>query len=64
MGEADYNLKLSKQRADAVAKEFREYDTSVSGYGEVEQMYDNNLPEGRFYCRKVDIVVETPIENK
>ena len=63
MGEAAYNLTLSKQRANAVAKEFKEYDTSVSGYGEVEQMYDNNLPEGRFYCRKVDIVVETPIDN-
>ncbi len=64
MGEAAYNLTLSKQRADAVAKEFKEYDTSVSGYGEVEQMYDNNLPEGRFYCRKVDIIVETPIDNQ
>ena len=63
MGDAAYNLTLSKQRADAVAKEFKEYDTSVSGFGEVEKMYDNNLPEGRFYCRKVDIVVETPIDN-
>lgn len=64
MGDAAYNLTLSKQRADAVAKQFTEYDVSVHGYGEAEKLYDNNLPEGRFYCRKVDIIVETPIENK
>jgi OOP family OmpA-OmpF porin len=62
MGDDNYNLKLSKQRAQAVAKEFTDYDVTVNGFGEAELMYDNDLPEGRFYCRKVDIVIETPVE--
>ena len=63
MGDAAYNLQLSADRAQAVANEFKNYSTTVNGYGESEMMYDNSLPEGRFYCRKVDVVVETPVQN-
>ena len=35
---------------------------SVAGIGEQDPLYDNALPEGRFYNRTVDIVVETPVE--
>jgi arginase family enzyme len=34
----------------------------VKGLGESVLLYDNSQPEGRFYCRTVEIVVETPIE--
>jgi len=61
MGNSAYNLQLSKDRAQSVADEFKEYELNVDGYGEQELLYDNDLPEGRFYCRKVDVVVETPI---
>ena len=33
---------------------------SVTGKGESDLFYDNNLPEGCFYNRTVQIEVETP----
>jgi len=61
MGNNAYNLQLSKDRAQSVANAFKEYETNVDGYGELDLIYDNDLPEGRFYSRKVDVVVETPV---
>jgi outer membrane protein OmpA-like peptidoglycan-associated protein len=61
MGDAAYNLQLSADRAQAVASVFTKYPLTVHGHGESQLMYNNNLPEGRFYSRKVDVVVETPI---
>ena len=61
MGPDEYNKKLSAERAGVAADALPQVK-SVSGYGEEELLYNNNLPEGRFYCRRVDIRVETPVE--
>lgn len=62
IGTAERNQKLSQDRADAVKKELRADKIFSVGLGENELKYNNNLPEGRFYCRRVDVLVETPIE--
>ncbi len=64
MGEADYNLKLSQQRAQGVANTLHSDKKTVTGIGANDFLYDNNTPEGRYYCRRVDVTVETPIEFK
>jgi outer membrane protein OmpA-like peptidoglycan-associated protein len=61
VGEADHNLKLSQDRAATVAAALGTPGATISGEGESSPLYDNNLPEGRFYSRTVSIVVETPI---
>ncbi len=62
IGNADYNLKLSKQRAKTVADAFAPFAVSYDGYGVKNPMTTNDLPEGRFFNRSVEIIVETPIE--
>jgi outer membrane protein OmpA-like peptidoglycan-associated protein len=65
MGEDDYNLKLSERRAQATSNELKKYinekDITARGLGESE-LYKNYLPEGRFYNRTVEIIVETPVK--
>ncbi len=61
IGNADYNKRLSAERAGVVAKSLPQVKNST-GFGSEEQLFDNNYPEGRFYCRRVDIRVETPVE--
>ncbi len=62
IGEEDYNLNLSKRRAGKTAENLATADADVSGVGETVELYNNNLPEGRFYSRTVTIVVETPVD--
>lgn len=66
LGEKQYNKKLSQDRANTV----KSYITGnisgakfdkVEGMGDSKLLYDNALPEGRFYCRTVLIEVKTPI---
>jgi outer membrane protein OmpA-like peptidoglycan-associated protein len=64
LGADDYNQKLSDQRAAVVKSYLTPKNSIVKGFGENDMVYDNNLPEGRFYSRRVDIIVETPIEDK
>lgn len=63
-GDAEFNRKLSLQRAQGVAQVLglgeELLKTNVTGYGSSVELYDNNLPEGRFYSRTVRVVVETP----
>jgi outer membrane protein OmpA-like peptidoglycan-associated protein len=63
LGEADYNLKLSQERASAVRSMLLDINpaihASTEGYGETDPLFANDTPEGRFYCRTVQIVVET-----
>lgn len=61
IGEEDVNKRLSEKRAKAVARMLRIPDAQVIGMGENNLLYDNNLPEGRFYCRTVRIEVITPV---
>ena len=61
LGEAEHNLKLSTERAQNTAKELGVSVDNAQGGGENTELFDNNLPEGRFYSRTVSIVIETPI---
>lgn len=60
VGDAAYNLGLSEKRAKAVASALATERTSTLGVGETLPLYDNETPEGRFYSRTVEIIVETP----
>ncbi len=61
VGDADYNRKLSDDRAKAVAELMRLNGAKIVGAGESPFLFDNDLPEGRFYCRMVEITVKTPV---
>ncbi len=61
IGKENVNLRIATQRATTVAKYLNLKDVTVVGIGESELIYDNNFPEGRFYCRTVTIDIETPI---
>ncbi|MBX7156727.1 MAG: OmpA family protein [Candidatus Kapaibacterium sp.] len=61
-GSAEYNMQLSTKRAEYTAKALELPVTVSKGYGKEQELYDNNLPEGRMYNRTVNIVVETPVE--
>ena len=54
------NLKLSNERAQATARAIDFPAARVNGRGETT-LHDNDLPEGRFYSRTVDVVIERPI---
>ena len=60
-GSDDYNLRLSEQRARAVSAGLAVQRATITGQGEKLPLYDNDSPEGRFYSRTVEIVVETPL---
>jgi outer membrane protein OmpA-like peptidoglycan-associated protein len=62
LGEDAFNQTLSDQRARVVAKWLKAPPAEVGGLGETAALYDNTLPEGRFYsrCVTVDVVHEQP----
>jgi outer membrane protein OmpA-like peptidoglycan-associated protein len=55
LGEADHNAALSRDRAARVAAELAVRAEAIEGLGESVPLYDNSLPEGRFYSRCVTI---------
>ena len=59
-GAEDYNQRLSERRAQAVASALGLPASTASGQGERLPLYDNSTPEGRFYSRTVEVIVETP----
>ncbi len=61
-GKADYNLKLSRRRAESAAGYLKKEALSVEGFGEKNLLHDNETPEGRFYCRTVIVNVKTPVK--
>ena len=61
-GNPDYNLKLSTQRANAVKSAINRKDAIAKGVGQSELLYSNTSPEGRFYCRTVNIIVKTKVK--
>ena len=61
-GETAFNQKLSDERATNVAAYLKGGTMSASGYGELGAPYNNFFPEGRFYNRTVNIVVENPLK--
>lgn len=62
-GDAAHNLKLSQARSivTSLAVSSPKVQTNVSGVTKL--LYPNDLPEGRFFCRTVEIKVETEIKN-
>ncbi len=63
MGDETINKRLSERRARTVADKLKLRNAIVEGIGEDELLYDNTTPEGRFYCRTVQIIIETPIDD-
>lgn|GEM_PF-230802 len=67
LGEMKYNKNLSLQRAQSVETFIKRLKPGytfdkVVGLGSSNLPFDNDLPEGRFYCRTVLVEVKTPIE--
>ena len=62
MGDDDHNLALSRARATSTASAIGVGDDRATGYGETNLLFDNELPEGRHYCRTVNVLVETPVD--
>ncbi len=60
-GEDALNLHLTEDRANAVAKMLGADNVEAKGVGKSVLLFDNNLPEGRFYSRTVNIVLEKPV---
>jgi outer membrane protein OmpA-like peptidoglycan-associated protein len=65
IGDEETNKILSERRALSVAVKLSETarptrTISTFGYGETAPLFTNELPEGRFYNRTVQIVIETP----
>ena len=58
IGERNYNIELSKARAEEVARILNLNSAQIIGVGSEQIRFDNKLPEGRFYSRTVEIVVE------
>jgi outer membrane protein OmpA-like peptidoglycan-associated protein len=67
LGEATYNLELSESRAKTVESFMRNIQPNINiistkGIGASKMLFDNSLPEGRYYCRTVSIEVKNPIQ--
>ncbi|MBS1562027.1 MAG: OmpA family protein [Bacteroidetes bacterium] len=62
-GSAEINLRLTQERAEAVGNALGAPRTDVRGMGQKNMLYDNDLPEGRYYNRTVRVRVETPVAN-
>ncbi|HWF44987.1 MAG TPA: OmpA family protein, partial [Candidatus Kapabacteria bacterium] len=61
IGSDEYNQQLSELRARSTAHYIGlESRSDVRGLGRSVLLYDNTLPEGRFYSRTVTVVVTTP----
>ena len=69
LGTEDYNAKLSQNRANAVKADIaghikgRVKSLTAHGFGKTQPLYPNDLPEGRYYNRTVQVLVETPIDS-
>jgi outer membrane protein OmpA-like peptidoglycan-associated protein len=61
VGDDDYNLRLSDARAKSAAKALNIRNATAKGVGESQPLFNNDLPEGRFYNRTVEILVTTPV---
>jgi outer membrane protein OmpA-like peptidoglycan-associated protein len=67
LGESTYNKKLSIERAHTARKFLLSIQpdiniTEIKGKGASDLKYNNDLPEGRFYCRTVMIEIKTPVK--
>lgn len=61
-GDPASNARLATKRAESTVKALTRPDATVRGVGEARLLYPNETPEGRFYCRTVQITAKTPLE--
>ncbi len=61
VGETDINKQLALRRAQSVATILGIPDQNIKGTG-ASELYSNDLPEGRFYCRTVKILIEQKVK--
>ncbi|MBX7155125.1 MAG: OmpA family protein [Candidatus Kapaibacterium sp.] len=59
LGDAQTNRELSQERATNTAKALKATSATVQAVGS-RDLFDFNIPEGRFYSRCVEIKIETP----
>lgn len=59
-GDEEHNQRLAQQRATATAQAIGMKANVTDAKG--EQQFPNTTPEGRFYNRTVEIMVETPVK--
>lgn len=69
VGMYEHNARLSQNRAGTVERGIRgttkgDFATLNSrGTGEDEPLFTNDLPEGRFFNRTVQVIIETPLQD-
>ncbi len=61
-GTEEHNLRLSTERASTVSEFFINNNVKYEGFGIDLNTFNNDTPEGRFYSRRVDIRIETPMK--
>src|SRR5204863_6848310 len=62
IGDPEHNRRLANERAVRTAKALGLPDSNVISADGLSYPYDNDLPEGRFYSRTVEITIRTPLE--
>jgi outer membrane protein OmpA-like peptidoglycan-associated protein len=62
-GELEYNKSLAQRRCDEIEKilKVKEQNLVTKPIGSSVLLYDNDMPQGRSYCRTVKINIETPV---
>ncbi len=62
-GESEYNRELARRRCLEVQKSvgLTEKNSTILPIGSDTLLFDNSTPEGRAYCRTVQILIETPV---
>lgn len=60
-GKEKFNEKLAIQRAEATKEALKLEKAIIQSSDNSTQLYDNTLPEGRFYSRTVEIIVTPPL---
>jgi outer membrane protein OmpA-like peptidoglycan-associated protein len=62
LGEDEYNKILSGKRANQTKSLIERPEALTEGLGETILLYDNDVPEGRFYSRTVEIKLKTKVK--
>ncbi len=61
-GSDEQNQFLSSVRAETTYRNIKFWEAKFKGVGSNVKLFDNSIPEGRFYSRTVEIIIENPIE--
>lgn len=60
-GSEEINIEISERSSQAVKKALG-VNAKAIGLGKSELLFDNNSPEGRFYSRTVEVIIESLIK--